>query len=189
VARPLVLVAVWRRAPIRLGCMLGGKLPLFAQDPPTEILDDAPKSVKHREHFAKPISQRGPFTEAERALAAAPHHQPRTRHPRPLVEPTLIPHLATHLPAPGLHHHTGRPHSPTLQRWTERQRTHWNTFHPTQQELLSAVGAGIAGRGGHGWAGCHDQWVDGLALGWRRRCRGQGLYAHRLWPVVGGDAG
>ncbi|MFJ8719461.1 helicase associated domain-containing protein [Streptomyces violaceus] len=39
-----------------------------------------------------------------------------------------------------LHHHTGQDHSPTLQRWTERQRTRWNTLHPTQQELLSAVG-------------------------------------------------
>ncbi|WP_078890582.1 helicase associated domain-containing protein [Streptomyces maremycinicus] len=39
-----------------------------------------------------------------------------------------------------LHHHTGQPYSSALQRWTERQRTHWNTLHPTQQKLLSAVG-------------------------------------------------
>ncbi|MDW4910702.1 Helicase associated domain protein [Streptomyces sp. ADMS] len=39
-----------------------------------------------------------------------------------------------------LNHHTGQAHSPTLQRWTERQRTRWNTLHPDQQELLSAIG-------------------------------------------------
>ncbi|WP_260860415.1 helicase associated domain-containing protein [Streptomyces cupreus] len=39
-----------------------------------------------------------------------------------------------------LHHHTGQDHLPALQRWTEQQRTHWNTLHPSQQELLSAIG-------------------------------------------------
>ncbi|MGW2768758.1 helicase associated domain-containing protein [Streptomyces sp. NPDC001275] len=38
------------------------------------------------------------------------------------------------------HHHTGQDHSPTIQRWSEQQRTRWNTLHPTQQELLSAIG-------------------------------------------------
>ncbi|MEV5901863.1 helicase associated domain-containing protein [Streptomyces sp. NPDC052127] len=36
-------------------------------------------------------------------------------------------------------HHTGQDHSPALQRWTERQRTRWNTLHPTQQELLTTI--------------------------------------------------
>ncbi|MFJ9909425.1 hypothetical protein ACIRVK_42540 [Streptomyces sp. NPDC101152] len=39
-----------------------------------------------------------------------------------------------------MHHHTGQNHSPTIQQWTERQRTHWNTLHPTQQHLLTTIG-------------------------------------------------
>ncbi|MCX2928486.1 Helicase associated domain protein [Streptomyces sp. NEAU-W12] len=39
-----------------------------------------------------------------------------------------------------LHHHTGQPYSPALQRWTERQRTRWNTLHPDQQQLLTTIG-------------------------------------------------
>ncbi|WP_263869495.1 helicase associated domain-containing protein [Streptomyces sichuanensis] len=39
-----------------------------------------------------------------------------------------------------LNHHTGQAHSPALQRWTEQQRTRWNTLHHTQRELLSGIG-------------------------------------------------
>ncbi|GHF35858.1 Helicase associated domain protein [Streptomyces griseosporeus] len=37
-------------------------------------------------------------------------------------------------------HSTGQPGSPTLQRWTEQQRTYWTTLHPTQQHLLTTIG-------------------------------------------------
>ncbi|MCL6737413.1 helicase associated domain-containing protein [Streptomyces neyagawaensis] len=37
------------------------------------------------------------------------------------------------------HHHTDQDHSPTLQKWTDRQRTRWNTLHPTQQKLLTRI--------------------------------------------------
>ncbi|MFE6625214.1 helicase associated domain-containing protein [Streptomyces sp. NPDC057740] len=36
-------------------------------------------------------------------------------------------------------HHTGQAYSPALQRWTERQRTRWNTLHPQQQHLLTTL--------------------------------------------------
>ncbi|MGY5060022.1 helicase associated domain-containing protein [Streptomyces sp. 900105755] len=39
-----------------------------------------------------------------------------------------------------LNHTNGQPYSPALQRWTERQHTHWNTLHPDQQELLTTIG-------------------------------------------------
>ncbi|WP_245873983.1 helicase associated domain-containing protein [Streptomyces phaeoluteigriseus] len=39
-----------------------------------------------------------------------------------------------------LNHHTGQDPSPTLQRWTERQRTRWNTLHTQQQHLLTSIG-------------------------------------------------
>ncbi|MCF2131089.1 helicase associated domain-containing protein [Strepomyces sp. STD 3.1] len=39
-----------------------------------------------------------------------------------------------------LHHHTGQLLPLPLQRWTEQQRTRWNTLHTTQQELLSTIG-------------------------------------------------
>ncbi|MFD1663703.1 helicase associated domain-containing protein [Streptomyces caeni] len=39
-----------------------------------------------------------------------------------------------------LHQLNGQDHSPAIQRWTEQQRTHGNTLHPSQQELLSAIG-------------------------------------------------
>ncbi|MFF4181229.1 helicase associated domain-containing protein [Streptomyces sp. NPDC001750] len=39
-----------------------------------------------------------------------------------------------------LAHHTGRHLSPDLKRWTERQRTRWNTLHPQQQHLLTTIG-------------------------------------------------
>ncbi|MEU5768964.1 helicase associated domain-containing protein [Streptomyces asoensis] len=39
-----------------------------------------------------------------------------------------------------LTHHTGQDHSPAIQRWTERQRTRWNTLHPQQQHLLTTIG-------------------------------------------------
>ncbi|MEV2196514.1 helicase associated domain-containing protein [Streptomyces phaeochromogenes] len=39
-----------------------------------------------------------------------------------------------------LHHHTGQDPSPTLQKWADRQRTRWNTLHPQQQHLLTAIG-------------------------------------------------
>ncbi|MFG2472321.1 helicase associated domain-containing protein [Streptomyces canus] len=38
-----------------------------------------------------------------------------------------------------LNHRNGQAPSPTLQRWTNRQRTRWNTLHPTQQELLTTI--------------------------------------------------
>ncbi|MEU1091561.1 helicase associated domain-containing protein [Streptomyces sp. NPDC005576] len=38
-----------------------------------------------------------------------------------------------------LHQLKGQDTSPTLQRWTERQRTRWNTLHPTQQHLLTTI--------------------------------------------------
>lgn len=38
------------------------------------------------------------------------------------------------------HHHTGQPYSPAVQRWTDRQRTRWNTLHPAQQHLLTTIG-------------------------------------------------
>ncbi|MFF4658883.1 helicase associated domain-containing protein [Streptomyces sp. NPDC001381] len=37
-------------------------------------------------------------------------------------------------------HDAGQDHSPALQRWTEQQRTCWNTLHPTQQHLLTNIG-------------------------------------------------
>ncbi|WP_227025644.1 hypothetical protein [Streptomyces fodineus] len=39
-----------------------------------------------------------------------------------------------------MNHHTGQGPSPTLQRWTDRQRTRWNTLHPQQQHLLTTIG-------------------------------------------------
>ncbi|MGW1616552.1 helicase associated domain-containing protein [Streptomyces sp. NPDC002285] len=39
-----------------------------------------------------------------------------------------------------LNHRTGQAHSPALQRWTDRQRTRWNTLHPAQQKLLTTIG-------------------------------------------------
>ncbi|MFJ2444046.1 hypothetical protein ACIOWG_27185 [Streptomyces sp. NPDC087658] len=36
-------------------------------------------------------------------------------------------------------HRSGQDHSPALQRWTERQRTRWNTLHPQQQHLLTTI--------------------------------------------------
>jgi hypothetical protein len=39
-----------------------------------------------------------------------------------------------------LNHSTGQDHSPTIQRWTQRQRTRWNTLHPAQQHLLTTIG-------------------------------------------------
>ncbi|MCX4593264.1 helicase associated domain-containing protein [Streptomyces sp. NBC_01549] len=38
-----------------------------------------------------------------------------------------------------LNHRNGQDPSPTLQRWTERQRTRWNTLHPQQQRLLTTI--------------------------------------------------
>ncbi|MDX3204173.1 helicase-associated protein, partial [Streptomyces scabiei] len=39
-----------------------------------------------------------------------------------------------------LHQLNSRPHPPALQKWTERQRTRWNTLHPQQQHLLTTIG-------------------------------------------------
>ncbi|MET9647651.1 Helicase associated domain protein [Streptomyces syringium] len=36
-------------------------------------------------------------------------------------------------------HDAGQDHSPTIQRWTEQQRTRWNTLHPQQQHLLTTL--------------------------------------------------
>ncbi|MFI1441835.1 helicase associated domain-containing protein [Streptomyces fructofermentans] len=37
-------------------------------------------------------------------------------------------------------HHAIQDHSPTLRRWTEQQRTRWNSLYPTQQHLLTTIG-------------------------------------------------
>ncbi|MDX3588926.1 helicase associated domain-containing protein [Streptomyces europaeiscabiei] len=39
-----------------------------------------------------------------------------------------------------LHQLNGQPHPPALQKWTEQQRTRWNTLHPQQQHLLTTIG-------------------------------------------------
>ncbi|MFE7608419.1 helicase associated domain-containing protein [Streptomyces celluloflavus] len=39
-----------------------------------------------------------------------------------------------------LAHHTGQPLPSPLQKWTDRQRTRWNTLHPDQQHLLTSIG-------------------------------------------------
>ncbi|MEV6726188.1 helicase associated domain-containing protein [Streptomyces xanthochromogenes] len=39
-----------------------------------------------------------------------------------------------------LNYRNGQAPSPALQRWTERQRTRWNTLHPDQQQLLATIG-------------------------------------------------
>ncbi|MEU1212605.1 helicase associated domain-containing protein [Streptomyces sp. NPDC005791] len=39
-----------------------------------------------------------------------------------------------------LHQFNGADHPPTLLKWTDRQRTRWNTLHPHQQKLLSGIG-------------------------------------------------
>ncbi|MFF9542711.1 helicase associated domain-containing protein [Streptomyces albidoflavus] len=39
-----------------------------------------------------------------------------------------------------LHHRTRQDPSPALQRWTEQQRTRWNTLHPQQQHFLITIG-------------------------------------------------
>lgn len=69
----LVMVAVQKKgADIDLGGMLRSELTLIAsQGYPTEIFEVTPEIVEHHERFAKLISHRVPFTEAERAFEFA----------------------------------------------------------------------------------------------------------------------
>ncbi|MEV0179716.1 alcohol dehydrogenase catalytic domain-containing protein [Streptomyces sp. NPDC050625] len=69
----LVMVAVQKRgAETDLGGMLRSELTLVAsQGYPTEIFEVTPELVEHHERFAKLISHRVPFAEAERAFELA----------------------------------------------------------------------------------------------------------------------
>ncbi|MET7474017.1 zinc-binding dehydrogenase [Streptomyces sp. NPDC005648] len=69
----LVMVAVQKKgADIDLGGMLRSELTLIAsQGYPTEIFEVTPELVEHHERFAKLISHRVPFAEAERAFELA----------------------------------------------------------------------------------------------------------------------
>ncbi|MEU6252660.1 zinc-binding dehydrogenase [Streptomyces sp. NPDC047043] len=69
----LVMVAVQKKgADIDLGGMLRSELTLIAsQGYPTEIFEVTPELVEHHERFAKLISHRVPFGEAERAFELA----------------------------------------------------------------------------------------------------------------------
>jgi len=69
----LVMVAVQKKgADIDLGGMLRSELTLVAsQGYPTEIFEVTPEIVEHHERFAKLISHRVPFAEAERAFGLA----------------------------------------------------------------------------------------------------------------------
>jgi 2-desacetyl-2-hydroxyethyl bacteriochlorophyllide A dehydrogenase len=69
----LVMVAVQKKgADIDLGGMLRSELTLIAsQGYPTEIFEVTPELVEHHERFARLISHRVPFTEAERAFELA----------------------------------------------------------------------------------------------------------------------
>ncbi|MFF3848993.1 zinc-binding dehydrogenase [Streptomyces sp. NPDC002328] len=69
----LVMVAVHKKGgTYDLGGMLRSELTLVAsQGYPTEIFEVTPELVEHQERFAKLISHRVPFTEAERAFELA----------------------------------------------------------------------------------------------------------------------
>ncbi|MFF8190639.1 zinc-binding dehydrogenase [Streptomyces bobili] len=69
----LVMVAVQKKgSEIDLGGMLRSELTLIAsQGYPTEIFEVTPELVEHQERFAKLISHRIPFAEAERAFELA----------------------------------------------------------------------------------------------------------------------
>ncbi|MFD5266510.1 zinc-binding dehydrogenase [Streptomyces sp. NPDC058335] len=69
----LVMVAVQKKgSEIDLGGMLRSELTLIAsQGYPTEIFEVTPELVEHQERFAKLISHRVPFAEAERAFRLA----------------------------------------------------------------------------------------------------------------------
>ncbi|GAA3806260.1 zinc-binding dehydrogenase [Streptomyces coacervatus] len=69
----LVMVAVQKKgADIDLGGMLRSELTLIAsQGYPTEIFEVTPELVEHHERFAKLISHRVPFLDAERAFELA----------------------------------------------------------------------------------------------------------------------
>jgi len=69
----LVMVAVQKKgADIDLGGMLRSELTLIAsQGYPTEIFEVTPELVEHHERFAKLISHRVPFAEAEHAFEVA----------------------------------------------------------------------------------------------------------------------
>ncbi|MER6961939.1 MULTISPECIES: alcohol dehydrogenase catalytic domain-containing protein [unclassified Streptomyces] len=68
----LVMVAVQKKGEIDLGGMLRSELTLVAsQGYPTEIFEVTPELVEHQERFAKLISHRVPFAEAEHAFELA----------------------------------------------------------------------------------------------------------------------
>ncbi|WSP78260.1 zinc-binding dehydrogenase [Streptomyces sp. NBC_01235] len=68
----LVMVAVQKKGEIDLGGMLRSELTLVAsQGYPTEIFEVTPELVEHQERFAKLISHRVPFAEADRAFELA----------------------------------------------------------------------------------------------------------------------
>ncbi|MER5185271.1 hypothetical protein ABT009_44540 [Streptomyces sp. NPDC002896] len=69
----LVMVAVQKKSDaIDLGGMLRSELTLIAsQGYPTEIFEVTAQLAEHHEGFAKLISHRIPFTEAERAFGLA----------------------------------------------------------------------------------------------------------------------
>ncbi|MFF5186018.1 zinc-binding dehydrogenase [Streptomyces sp. NPDC000345] len=69
----LVMVAVHKKgSEIDLGGMLRSELTLIAsQGYPTEIFEVTPELVEHQERFAKLISHRVPFSEADRAFELA----------------------------------------------------------------------------------------------------------------------
>ncbi|MEU1180013.1 alcohol dehydrogenase catalytic domain-containing protein [Streptomyces sp. NPDC005820] len=68
----LVMVAVQKKGEIDLGGMLRSELTLVpSQGYPTEIFEVTPELVEHRERFARLISHRVPFAEADRAFELA----------------------------------------------------------------------------------------------------------------------
>ncbi|MDX3758132.1 hypothetical protein PV684_22390 [Streptomyces sp. AK02-04a] len=69
----LVMVAVQKKSDaVDLGGMLRSELTLIAsQGYPTEIFEVTPELVEHHERFAKLISHRVPFGDAEHAFALA----------------------------------------------------------------------------------------------------------------------
>ncbi|MFF9803444.1 theronine dehydrogenase, partial [Streptomyces rochei] len=68
----LVMVGVQKKADIDLGGMLRSELTLIAsQGYPTEIFEVTPELVERHERFAKLISHRVPFSEADHAFELA----------------------------------------------------------------------------------------------------------------------
>jgi len=68
----LVMVAVQKKSEIDLSAMLRSEMTLIAsQGYPTEIFEVTPQLAEHQERFAKLISHRVPFADAERAFQLA----------------------------------------------------------------------------------------------------------------------